>query len=243
MPINYDLKKIKFGTDAATFERAVGLYENGKVTKFKNEIGEFSAIVIGTEPYEVSVSAKYFDQGGCSCYLGQQDILCKHMIAVAIRAVSGGKPLKEEERQPAGGPVCSGRLGILNAEELAEIKKNISDAVKYIKSYDGPSRIWFQYQNSLEEGRNRLSAIVSDLPVSEQTSELLVKLLLRLDKKLCESGVDDSNGTVGGFIENVVTVLQKYSELEKACLRTFNILKNQETCFGWEEPLLKLIEK
>ena len=31
MHVNYDLNKIKFATDEATFARAVGLYESGKV--------------------------------------------------------------------------------------------------------------------------------------------------------------------------------------------------------------------
>ena len=34
MLLNYDLNKIKFATDEATFQRGVGLYEDGKVTDF-----------------------------------------------------------------------------------------------------------------------------------------------------------------------------------------------------------------
>ena len=30
----YNLDKIKFATDTATFEKAIDLYESGKVTKF-----------------------------------------------------------------------------------------------------------------------------------------------------------------------------------------------------------------
>jgi len=112
--------------------------------------------------------------------------------------------------------------------------------MRYIKAYHGPSRIWSSYQNSLSEGCNRLSAIVSELPVSEQTAKLLVNLLLRLDKKLCQGGVDDSDGTVGEFITETVTVLKKYSELDPACKRALKILKNRETCFGWEENLLNI---
>jgi len=33
MNVNYDLNKIKFATDEATFTHAVGLYESGKVTE------------------------------------------------------------------------------------------------------------------------------------------------------------------------------------------------------------------
>lgn len=37
----YNLDKIKFGTDEQTWERAVGLYENGRVTRFKEELNGF----------------------------------------------------------------------------------------------------------------------------------------------------------------------------------------------------------
>jgi len=86
----YDLDKIKFATDGPTFERAVGLYEAGKVTQFEAVMDGFSAVVLGTKPYQVFVSARHFDRGSCECYLGQRDILCKHMVAVAIYAVLRG---------------------------------------------------------------------------------------------------------------------------------------------------------
>jgi hypothetical protein len=63
-------------------------------------------------------------------------------------------------------------------------------------------------------------------------------MLLRLDKKLCTGGVDDSDGTVGGFIEEVVTMLGEYAKLDSSCAKAFVILRGRETCFGWEEPLL-----
>lgn len=106
-----------------------------------------------------------------------------------------------------------------------------------------PSRTWFAYQNSLDEGCARLSKLVSDLPVSKQVAKLLVGMLLRLDKRLCTGGVDDSNGTVGGFIEEVVTVLQEYAKIDSKCIKTFKKLRGQSTCFGWEEPLVKLYDE
>ncbi len=111
--------------------------------------------------------------------------------------------------------------------------------MRYIKPYESPSRIWFAYQGSLSEGCARLTKIVSDLPVSEQAAGLLVDMLLRLDDKLCRSGVDDSDGTVGGFIEEVVMMLKKYAELDPSCKKAFYKLENRETCFGWEEPLVR----
>ena len=114
--------------------------------------------------------------------------------------------------------------------------------MKYIKPYTGPSRTWFAYQDSLMEGCNRLSALVSKLPVSRQTADLLVSLLLRLDKKLSLGGVDDSDGTVGGFIEEVVEVLKDFARLDSACIKSFEKLTGQQTCFGWEESLVAMLD-
>lgn len=245
MPVipKYNLDKIKFATDKPTFEKAIKLYESGKVTQFNEEISSYSAVVVGTKPYRVFVETRQFDLGHCDCYLGQNDTLCKHMVAVAIYAVQGGKPLTQDDKQVINSPVCSGRLGELSQAELAATKKSITSALWYIKPYNGPSRIWFTYQNSLSEGCNRLAALVSKLPVSEQTARLLVTTLLRLDKKLCRGGVDDSYGTIGGFIENTVQVLQDFARLNPACVRAFRQLEDAETCFGWEEDLVKLVTK
>lgn len=237
---SYDLDKIKFATDSPTFEKAVKLYESGKVINFNDNGYTYTAKVLGTKPYEVFVSRRRYDEGRCNCYLGENDILCKHMVAVAIYAVKMGKPLTKDDKKLVQNPMCGGKLGNLTDAEFLTIKKEITSALRYIKPYDGPSRIWFDYQNSLSEGCNRLSAIVSDLPVSEQTAGLLVDLLLRLDKKLCTGGVDDSDGTIGGFIEEVVNVLAEYAKLEPACINSFAKLSDQETIFDWEEPLLKL---
>lgn len=242
MKPKYDLDKIKFGIDKSTFERAVDLYENGKVKQFKKEFTGFSAIVLGTKPYRIYVDSRQYDQGDCECYLGQNDTLCKHMIAVAIYGVKGGRKLDEEDKQLVDCPVCSGRVEELTKVELAVIKKSITSALKYIKPYDGPSRIWFAYQDSLSEGCNRLSKIISELPVSLQATEILIGMLLQLDYKLCRSGIDDSDGTVGEFIQETVEVLKEYAKLDSSCVKSFNKLKGRETCFGWEEPLLEIIK-
>ena len=237
-PLDFTLDKIKFATDSPTLEKAIKLYEDGKVTQVEEGIRSYTAVVIGTKPYRVSVEARRYDYGHCTCYLGQKGTLCKHMVAFAIYVVKDGKPLTDSDKKIVQNPTCSGRLGNLTNKELSSTKKAINGTLRYIKPYNGPSRIWFSYQNSLSEGCNRLSAIISDLPVSAQTTKLLVNLLLRLDKKLSTGGVDDSDGTVGNFIEEVVAVLQKYAKLDPSCIKAFEILKNRETCFGWEQPLL-----
>lgn len=237
----YDLEKIKFATDFPTFDKAIGLYERGCVTHFKNQFDGYSAVVIGGSPYQVFVSTDHYDQGNCECYLGQNDILCKHMVAVAIYAVKNGKILTDEDKLQRNQLIFSGHKGNLNKNELSEFKKNSTAALRYIKAYLGPSRIWFSYQDSLEEGCNRLSALLSKLPASRQTAKLVVNLLLRLDKKLTSGGIDDSDGTVGGFIEEAVKILIEFTKIDPECIKEFGNLKGRETCFGWEDPLLELI--
>jgi len=240
--LNFTLDKIKFATDKSTFKKAVELYESGKVTQVKGNIRAYMAVVIGSKPYQVSVDTRGYDYGDCTCYLGQNETLCKHMVALALYMVKNGRPLTEEDKKVIYTPRCSGKSGELGEKELAVVKRSITDALRYIKPYNGPSRTWFVYQNSLSEGCNRLAAIVSEIPVSEQTAGLLVDLLLRLDRKLCTGGVDDSDGTVGGFIEEVVGVLQKFAKLNADCVNSFVKLRNRETCFGWEEDLLLLLK-
>lgn len=83
---------------------------------------------------------------------------------------------------------------------------------------------------------------MSNLLVDHQTAELLVTLLLRLDDKLCRGGLDDSNGIIGGFMQEVVGVLEQYAKLDPDCIRALTQLKGKETCFYWEEPLLILVD-
>lgn len=238
----FDFNKIKFATDSSTFEKAVALYENGKVKNFGEGISSYSAIIEGSKNYNVSIEARRFGLGYCDCYMGQNNYLCKHMVALSIYAVLGGKPIAPEDKKLNNEPQCSGKLGELSEAELAEAKKLISEAIKYIKSYNGPSRVWFAYQASLQEGCNRLSAIVSGLPVSAHTAELIIKMLLRLDKKL-GAGVDDSDGTVGGFIQGCVEVLREFAQYNKKCINVFELLCKQSTCFDWEDPLVRMCDE
>lgn len=232
------MDKIKFATDSPTFQKAVDLYERGCVTEFKNQFDGYFAVVIGSSPYHVFVSSRSFDIGNCTCYLGVNDTLCKHMIAVAIYTVKSGKILTGEDKLQRNQLIFSGYAGNLTKAKFASFKKEVTGAVRYIKPYLGPSRIWFSYQNSLEEGCNRLSALLSELPVGKQTAQLTVDLLLRLDKKLSNGGVDDSDGTVGGFIEEAVKMLLEFAKIDPECKKEFKKLKGRQTSFGWEEPLL-----
>lgn len=239
----YDLNKIKFATDEAAFQQAVDLYESGKVMEVKEAFGDFTAVVLGTKPYRVSVSGRRYKDAHCTCYLGERGTLCKHVAALALYAVLDGKPLTAEDKQQISEVKCGGRREALNKEELDAVKKSITESMRYIKPYSGPSRTWFANQDSLREGCARLSAIVSDLPVGRQTAEILVKLLLRLDRKLQVGGVDDSSGIVGGFMSEVVGMLQESAQVDPACIDAFEPLCGKQTCFGWEEPLVRILDE
>lgn len=241
-PPDFTLDTIKFGTDKRTLEKAFKLYEDGKVTQVKEGIRSYGGTVLGTQPYKVSVEARRYDYADCTCYLGKNDEFCKHMVALAIYVVKNGQPLTDEDQKIYHTPTCSGKAGELTQDELRETKKTISYCMRYIKPYHGPSRLWFSYQNSLAEGCNRLAKVISELPVSKQTADLLVNVMLRLDRKLTDGGVDDSDGTVGDFIEELVGVLFEFVRLQPECVKSIGKLRNQSTCFDWEEPLLELLE-
>ena len=81
MHLTYDLNKIKFATDEVMFKQAVGLYEKGKVTELETLGDYYSAVVLGTESYRVSISARNYKQEDCTCYVKQNGRLCKHMVA------------------------------------------------------------------------------------------------------------------------------------------------------------------
>ena len=224
----YDLEKIKYGIDDGTWEKAISLYESGKVKNFQDTGFTYVANVYGTHPYEVIVSPKRYTDGNCTCYLGENDTLCKHMIAVAIYALKKGKSLTAEEKVQHNEIKFNGKIGKLTQDQLDLSKAEISGAMRYIKAYTGPSKIWFAYQDSLSEGCNRLASIFSSLPASNQTANLIVKTLLKLDSKLTTGGVDDSDGTVGGLIEEAVGLLIEYAKADPECVKEFESLKKKK---------------
>jgi hypothetical protein len=239
----YDLNKIKFATDEAVFKRAVGLYESNKVTEFTDLKSTFAAVVVGTQPYHVFISARNYKQGDCTCYLGEKGTLCKHMVALALHVVMNGRPLSDKDKQLSYNVECSLKRDMLNKEDLEKVKKAITESMRYIKPYRGPSRTWFANQDSLREGCNMLSAIVSDLPVSRQVADILVKLLLRLERKLCVGGVDDSNGIVGGLAYELVGLLEEFAKIDPSCIDAFEPLCEKEYRFGWEDSLVRILDE
>jgi len=75
-----------------------------------------------------------------------------------------------------------------------------------------------------------LSNIISQLPVNKKSSEILINLLLKLDKKL-STGVDDSDGTVGSFMYEVVGILEQYAQINPECINSFKKLCDKKIAF------------
>ena len=225
----YTFDKIKFSVDQPTLEKAFSLYETGKITQVKENFNSYNASIIGTQPYQTSIDKNDFYYGSCTCYLGQNNTLCKHMVALAIYVVKNNQPLTKNDKNIIQNPTCSNKIGTISKIELLTIKRNITNALKYIKAYTGPSKNWFKYQSLLSEGCNRLSEIVSDLSINKTTAQILVNLILRLDKKLATGGVDDSDGEVGNFIEETVNVLHQFVKLNPECSNALLDLKNKKT--------------
>lgn len=235
----YDLNTIKYAVDDGMWKRAIALYEGGKITDFKEMVNGYTARVLGGSPYRVSVSNKSVDRGDCDCYMGQQDELCKHMIAVAVYAVCCGRPLTSEEKRHVSEPVYSGIVGNMTEEEMKEVKKNIGAGVRCIRAYEGPSRTWFAYQNKLDEGCARIATAVATVPANAKTAKLLIDTLLKLDTKLATGGVDDSDGTVGHCMSGIVEVLLSFADADPKCIKVFKVLEGKEACFEWKEPLVR----
>lgn len=238
----YDIDKIKYSVDDITFEKAVDLYNNKKVKNFQFYSNGFAAIVEGTQKYHVHVSLTNINRGVCDCYLGQNGILCKHIIALGIYAVLGGTKMKKEDMEPIGELKLRGIIGELNEEELEWFKKKTSEALKYLKPYLGPSKTWDANQASLAKGCNMLTDIFNKITISLQTTELIIKTLLKVDKKLSNAGIDDSNGIVGGFLENAGYFLNDFAKINPECVKKFKLLYKQKTSFDWDKPLLETLE-
>ncbi|MDD4122815.1 MAG: hypothetical protein PHO23_00885 [Candidatus Pacebacteria bacterium] len=140
MKPSFNLEDIKATTDPPTYQKAVDLYNKKKIIQFKEELNGYSAVVKGSELYDVYVDMCQCNKGGCNCYLGQHDIFCKHMVAVAIYAVMNGQKLTTQDENITQGPVCGELTKDLTKEEVGAFKKEISCAMKFIKPYTGGSR-------------------------------------------------------------------------------------------------------
>ncbi len=234
----FTLFDIQMSVGDEEFKKGKKLFDGGKVNHLKPDFGGFNAIVSGTHDYVVSISTGDFDRGNCNCYVGQKDILCKHMIALAIASIFKYRPEDATVIQtPLEQAVCNGEVREITKDELVVIKKEISSALKFIKNYGGSSKTWFAYQDSLLKGKRLVLYALSNLPVCEKSADVCISLIIKLDDKLANSGIDDSDGTVGDLVENIMELLSMFV-VDNLKLKAYIINKfPKQTNFGWEKEL------
>src|SRR3989344_2959259 len=233
----FTLFDIQMGVDDEEFKKSKELFDSGKIKYIKSDTRGFSAIVSGTQDYIVSISANDFDRGYCDCYLGQKNILCKHMIGLAIASVFKyrSEDVTEVITNPLEQAVCSGEVRDITKEETSIIKKEIRSALMHIKSYDGPSKTWFAYQDSLLKGKRLMLYSLSNLPICKTSADMCIDVIKKLDDRLATSGIDDSDGTIGDLVGQIMELLSM-SKDEDPNLKTYIINKfPKKTNFEWEK--------
>lgn len=230
----FTISDVQLGVGDHEFTKALALYKNGKVTNIEPNFSGFSGVVSGTHDYEVDVDSSSYDRGNCNCYVGQKDELCKHMLALAIALVYKYRPEDTEIiEQPLDQAVCLGEVRDITKEELVGAKTKISKAMTFIKSYSGPSSKWFQYQNSLAKGSRLVLLALSEIPVCKDSVILCTNTLKKLDNKVLR-GVDDSDGTVGELMCQIVEVLNLFVSFNSQ-LKDFITKKLPKgESFNWE---------
>ena len=109
----------------------------------------------------------------------------------------------------------------------------------FIKSYGGSSKKWFEYTYNLLKGARIIIYTLSKLPVCKTSAKYCIDLLIKIDEKMTH-GIDDSDGSMGNLIEQIIDLLRMFINL-KPELEIY--IKNnfpQKTNFGWEIELFKI---
>ena len=219
----FTIQDIRYSVDTLMFERAIKLFESGKVQHVSETPHGYKATVQGTSPYHVSLSSKHIDRGDCDCYMGQNDELCKHMLALGLAVLHlSGKAEEFKEESP---------------ENLDAVKQLVASGMRKIKPYNGPSKIWFSYQRELDVGSGIIEESVKNLPPNKENAKYLWSLVLKLSKKLSHGGVDDSDGTVGGCIYSLVEKCAGYAKAKPELKDMIQKFIDDDTGFGFEDLL------
>ncbi len=231
----FTISDIQLDVGDHEFKKAFSLYEKDAVHTIKSDFSGYHAVVSGTQDYRVYVSAKSFDVGDCNCYIGQKGELCKHMLALAIAVVYTYRPTDTEiVKQPLDQAVCSHELRDITKDEVVSIKAELSKGFSLIKGYSGPSSKWFQYQDRLAKGSRLILLALSKLPVCEKSANKCILILKRLDAKLLKGGIDDSNGTMGDLMINIVELLNMFATSDVKLKKYINNHLPKGEVFNWE---------
>ena len=227
----FSYSDVKFAEDESIFSRAKNLYRSGRVKDLIVLADGYQAVVMGTSPYRVRLSSKRIDYADCDCYMGQNDQLCKHVLALALAVLA-----------ECGGVTFDGEPTARFAVHSVDARDHIAAGLRYIRSYDGPSRIWFEYQRKLDIAAGMITEGVEALETTKDNAKYLWRLVLKLSKKLSDGGVDDSNGTIGGAIFTVMERLVAMAAADPAIYKWAIANCHEDTGFEFERELLEMLK-
>jgi SWIM zinc finger len=220
----FTLDDIAYADSPAMFQRAQDLYDSNKVGDITENQHSYYATVKGTHLYQVNISKSHIDKGDCNCYMGNNGMLCKHMLALGLAVLqASGKT-----------DVTPGKVTI--PTELNEVKPLVTTGFSKLKPYRGPSRIWFNYQRSLATGAGIIANAVSALPPTKENALYLWKLIERIDRKLM-NGVDDSDGVVGECAAKIMEQLADYASKAPELDKQIQKYCKKKTNFDFEDSL------
>lgn len=218
---------VKFSTDRAIVARALKLFTDRKVQDFRElRSGDYAATIIGTEPYKVLLDNKRIDNANCTCYMGQNDQLCKHVLALALYVLHRAKLIDER-----GGPIGVAKL------RQGDACDHIAAALRKIRGYTGSSRVWFAYQRKLGVAAGMIQDAVVLLEPTLDDTKYLWKLVLKLSRKLSDGGVDDSDGIIGNTIYCIIERITNAARADSEIMRWARQHCVEDTGFGFEEDL------
>lgn len=225
----FTFEEIRYADTTATFDRAMTLYESGKVGPITSDRQGYSAVIMGTHPYQVSISGKRVDECSCNCYLGQHDRLCKHVLALALAVLHGSGKISQP-RSMLSAPKCP-----------EDARQAIREGMKKLRTYSGPSRVWFSYQRDLAAGSRMIAEAVASLPPTKANARFLWRLIERLDKKLANA-VDDSDGVVGECTATIIRRLADYAKQAPEFAPTIQAFCSRETAFNFGDDLRSILK-
>ena len=150
---------IKSAVSSATLKKARQLFEDGAVKNFAEQYRGYTAEVSsGSNNYRVGLSSSEMMSSECNCYAGENGYICKHVLAVGLKALDYFSLPTEEE---------------VASENLSEVKRAVNRGVRKIKGYVGPSKYWNQYVHSLDTGSTIIIDAIQNLPANKENARYL----------------------------------------------------------------------
>ncbi len=214
---------IKSAVSPATFQKAKDLFGSGAVKNFETQGRGYTAQVIsGSKKYRVLLSRGDIMNSDCNCYAGENGYICKHVLAVGLKAFDYFSLPAEDLSAP---------------KNLSEVKKLVNQGMRKIKAYVGPSKHWDKYVHSLDTGSMIIVEAIQNLEATKENAKYLWQLVLRLSRKLSHGGVDDSDGIIEGCINKIMRKIINMTKENEELIVLLHSFADDYTGFGFEEDL------